>query len=257
MDRLTKPIISWMHNGDLVPVVVIISVYHYHGVLALHDPWWVAFPVALAVDLTHYRTVKRAVKRNGWWWLAAVLTTALVGVLQWIFYAQTAVSWQSFVYASIVPLVIVLMAWLAESDVQEKITEWQGVIKRLQTQNNDLQADNKQLQSTIKRLQTRNNDLQSENKQLQAEHKQQQTAANELRAAVDQAHAQRDQLQKRIDQLQPIVEAWQALNNEHQTLARFLADQVTAEQAALMIGVKDVRTVKSRAEQLNGAHHAE
>lgn len=72
-----------------------------------------------------------------------------------------------------------------------------------------------------------------------------QTLAKEWQAKYEKA-------QGTIKDQQAIIKAWQSLNDEAQTLARYNAKMLTAEQAASKIGVKDVRTVKSRAEKLNG-----
>lgn len=53
-------------------------------------------------------------------------------------------------------------------------------------------------------------------------------------------------------ELQAVNKAWQTLNYEAQALARFNAKQIKAEEVAGILGVKDVRTVQSRAARLNG-----
>ena len=52
---------------------------------------------------------------------------------------------------------------------------------------------------------------------------------------------------------QAASKAWQTLNNETQTLARYNAGQIKATDAANQLGVKDTRTVQTRAAKLNGS----
>lgn len=87
--------------------------------------------------------------------------------------------------------------------------------------------------------------LQGENKRLQAETNRLQTLTNELQIKADE-------LQTAVNEQQSIVKAWQSLNNEYQTLAKVNAKIIDLEQAADIIGVKDTRTVQSRASKLNG-----
>lgn len=87
-------------------------------------------------------------------------------------------------------------------------------------------------------LQAAVNEAQAETKSWQEKHK---TAQESIKG-----------LQEQIKEQQEIIKAWQTMNKEAQALVRFNAKLITAEQAASMIGVKDVRTVQTRAEKLNG-----
>lgn len=250
--------VDWLHNGDLVPVVVIVSVYHYYKALGLHDPFFVALPIALAVDLTHYRTVQRAVKNGRFvWWFAAFVTTGIVFGLQYFFYSEGSDfgDWRPYVYAAIVPMVIFLMAWLKESSVHEIVENWQEKIKALQEKIKGLQTAAEQEQAETKRLQESNKRLQNENKQLHTQTALLQTAVNEKQESAKHWQAKAQKAQEELNKLQPIIKAWQSLNDETQALAYFLSGQSTVEQVADEIGVKDTRTVQSRASKLNGVGH--
>ena len=60
MTKTWVRIAEFFETGDLVPFAVIISIYHYYKALEpAGDPVWVAIPVALFVDLVHFRTVRR------------------------------------------------------------------------------------------------------------------------------------------------------------------------------------------------------
>lgn len=78
------------------------------------------------------------------------------------------------------------------------------------------------------------------------------------RLADDYKRLQDDhkKLQAAHKEQQVVIKAWQTLNAEVQTLARFNARQIKVDEAAAVLGVKDARTVESRASRVNGvAHH--
>jgi hypothetical protein len=78
------------------------------------------------------------------------------------------------------------------------------------------------------------------------------SAMQELAAENRRLQDSNRQLQATIKDQQKIIKDWQALNVEAQTLAQFNAKLISVEEAASKIGVKDVRTVQSRAAKLNG-----
>ena len=97
---------DFLHTANLIPLVVLVSGYHYFQALRSHDPVLVAVPIALFVDLLQYRTVHRAVRSGeGVWKITAVFTTLMAFALQWIFYNQpgegeTLLWWQVILFAS-------------------------------------------------------------------------------------------------------------------------------------------------------------
>ena len=62
-------------------------------------------------------------------------------------------------------------------------------------------------------------------------------------------------LQALYKEQQATLKAWQTLNAEVQTLARFNAKQIKVDEAAAVLGVKDTRTVENRASRVNGVAH--
>ena len=118
------------------------------------------------------------------------------------------------------------------------IASLRGKLGSLQKQFNDLQTNTNQWQANANRLQAENNELQKETNRLQ-------TLTNELQTKADR-------LQTAVNEQQSIVKAWQAMNKENQALAQYNAKLLTVEQAANILGVKDARTVQSRASKLNG-----
>ena len=91
-----------------------------------------------------------------------------------------------------------------------------------------------------------------ETNMLQERAKEVQREANEWQNKYNEAQTAIKELQTHNKRQRTIIKAWESLNTEAQTLAQFNAKQITAKQAAEAIGVKDVRTVRSRAEKLNG-----
>lgn len=91
--------------------------------------------------------------------------------------------------------------------------------------------------------------------QEQARGEREQADASAAQALADDYKRLQDahkRLQADHKEARAALKAWQTLNSETQALARFNARQINAEQAAAEIGVKDVRTVESRAARLNG-----
>jgi hypothetical protein len=125
---------DFLHTANLIPLVVLVSGYHYFQALRSHDPVLVAVPIALFVDLLHFRTVQRAVKSGeGAWKVTAVFTTLLAFGLQWMFYnrpgeGEALLWWQVILFASIVPVGLAIMAWHHQQQEQEQITDWQALI---------------------------------------------------------------------------------------------------------------------------------
>lgn len=181
---------------NLLPGVVVVSVYHVIQVLIRLDPWYVAIPIAMMIDLLHYRTIQRAIRNRGrgrvfaFWLTMAVVSTALAWGMQLDFYinhkvgaGETAlVWWQIAMYSSIIPLGVAFMAILSEtegedtpvlyakllassSELAERLTAVEGDRQRLETQ---LQAGETELQLRETKLKTTETELQSIATKLQA-----------------------------------------------------------------------------------------
>jgi hypothetical protein len=104
----------WLEKGDLVPFLVIASAYHYVVVLWQHDPWWVAVPIGILVDLGHYRTVIIAARyrvKGGkpstfvLRWSVAGILTAVSLMYHWRFYGG------DFWLAVPIPVLIAALAY--------------------------------------------------------------------------------------------------------------------------------------------------
>jgi len=42
---------DFLHTANLIPLVVVVSAYHYNQALRSHDPFLVSLPIALFIDL--------------------------------------------------------------------------------------------------------------------------------------------------------------------------------------------------------------
>lgn len=109
-------LVEWFEYGDLVPLIVIVSAVHYAVILRGYDHIVVAIAIGLMVDLTHFRSVRSAVRYTNWkraqfyvrWGIALLLTSVAVAY-QLRFYVDP---WLAVPLALLIPA----MAWLYEND---------------------------------------------------------------------------------------------------------------------------------------------
>lgn len=210
-------IAHFFESGDLVPFAVVVSAWHFVFALIAYSGefWLIAVAMGIFVDMLHFRTVRYAVRDRN---RAAILIALVTTVGSYLFHLLFYMNGEAFQ-----PVYLLLATPLP---VGIPILAWQQ--QQAKTEQEQADAEEKQA------LANENKTLQDSNKALQATIK---------------------DLQKSIKDQQAIIKAWQALNIEAQTLARFNAKQITASEAANIIGVKDERTVQSRAEKLNGIKH--
>ena len=251
-----KRIAGFFESGDLVPFAVLVSAYHFVNALMVFGEWQpIAVAQGLLIDMLHFRTVRRAVQSKGaaakW---IALLTTAMSLAFHYLFFTagidaagEVVIDWNwlALLLAAPLPLSIPILAWQQATTQQETADTLQSDYNELQDVHNAIREEYKALQDGSTRLQKQYKSMQSDYKSLQTQH----TAAQD---ASKRQQAQIDQLQKQWAAVQNDLKAWQKLNPEYKALARFNVGQIDAEQTAAIIGVKDTRTVKSRAHTLNG-----
>ncbi len=258
MNQLWKRFADFLHQANLIPLVVIVSTYHYYQALRSHDPLLVAMPIALFVDLLHFRTVQRAVRANQFVWkLTALLTTAIAFGLQWIFYNQPTAGtalpgWQVVLFASIVPVGLAIMAWHHEARAQDTATNWQIKVedaqKRVTQLETELAAAQKQAELSLAKADAalaERNALEKESNAMRSE-------LEAAQAAVPEALSQVDLLQDALEEAQPILQAWQAMNQRAQVAAQVHVGQINAHEGAEIIGMS-VDTVRRDVARLNGS----
>ncbi len=122
-----KSLANFFEHGDLVPLAVIISTYHYFYALQSAGDKWIAIPVALLIDMLHFRTVRLAVAVRSWVATGiAVATTFMAIGYHFLFYSIEVDTWYLVVlYALPMPLGIAILAWQQESQKEPyQIARW-------------------------------------------------------------------------------------------------------------------------------------
>lgn len=115
MKHIWRAVVNWFENGDLLPLIILVSVPHYGHVLAAYDWGPVAAVIGALVDLGHYRTIKAYLNGKGGFWMS-VLTVFSLG-FHWAFYLTGGASWYAALFfASAVPVVIFALSFISKSE---------------------------------------------------------------------------------------------------------------------------------------------
>lgn len=242
MARWWQRFADFLHTANLIPLVVLVSSYHYFQALRSHDPVLVAVPIALFVDLLHFRTVQQAVKsRAGMWQLTAVFTTLLAFGLQYIFYSQpgeggTLIWWQVILFASIVPVGLAIMAWHHQRQEQEQVTDWQELIAEAQQRAEQIQQEAAAGQARAV--------------QMQQEAEAERQRANEMQARAEEAQARADHVQSRLAKVQQEATAAHERAEQMQREAETERERAAAMQAKLAGVQAEAGEMQSRLEQV-------
>ncbi len=207
--------------------------YPTYQALRSHDPMLIAIPMALFVDLLHFRTVQRAVQtRKTLWQLTAVFTTALAFGLQWMFYSQpgeegTLIWWQTILFASIVPVGLAIMAWHHEQGEEEQVVDWQAAIAEAERQAAKMQAEAEVERGRATEMQARADEMQAEAEAERRRAEKMQRQAEDEQARATQMQTRAEVEQQRADEMQARAEREQSRATQMQ--ARAEAEQVEAE----------------------------
>ena len=232
---------DFLHTANLIPLVVVVSAYHYNQALRSHDPFLVSLPIALFIDLLHYRTVRRAVRSGaGAWKVTAVFTTLMAFALQYMFYSQpgeggTLDWWQVVLFASIVPVGLAIMAWHHHQQEQEVITDWQALIAEAQQRAEKMQREAEAEQARAA--------------QMQQEAEAEQQRADEMQTRAAEAQARAAEVQNQLNQAQQEATAERELANHVQQEADKERERATAMQtqlAAAQAGADEAQTQLER-----------
>lgn len=255
---------DFLHTANLIPLVVVVSTYHYNQALRSHDPLLVSLPIALFIDLLHFRTVQQAVKSDeGAWKITAVFTTLMAFALQWIFYNQpgegeTLLWWQVILFASIVPVGLAIMAWHHQQQEQEQVTDWQQLIAAAQQRAEQMQQEAAAEQARAVQMQQEAEAERQRAEEMQAQAETAQARANEMQsrlAEVQQeavaAHERAEQMQREAETERERAAAMQTQLAEVQAQAGEMQsrlEQAQAEAAQMQLTL-DKKQVVSRAWQ--------
>lgn len=159
--------LHWMERGDLVPLLVIVSAFHYADILANHDQKLVAIALGLMVDLGHYRSVMIAVRYTGNKWFEIILRWGVAAILTAISLSYHLNFYDgNFSFSLPIPLLIASLAYFERKDGWRNRTgandggvKLDDAIAKMQT---DLQDAKIELQNAIDELQTTINKLHSD-----------------------------------------------------------------------------------------------
>ena len=258
---------DFLHTANLIPLVVVVSTYHYNQALRSHDPLLVSLPIALFIDLLHFRTVQQAVKSDeGAWKITAVFTTLMAFALQYIFYSlpgegETLLWWQVILFASIVPVGLAIMAWHHQQQEQEQVTDWQKLIAEAQQRAEQMQQEAAVEQARANRVQqeAKAERQRAEEMQAQAEAAQARAAEMQSRLAKAQqeataAHERAEQMQREAETERERAMAMQAQLAEVQAEAGEMQsrlEQVQAEAAQMQITLDEKQAVSRAWQTLN------
>ena len=121
LKRYVNSLVLYFESGDLIPLVILISVPHYAFVLSKYDFWFVASVLGFLLDLGHYRTIKAYQKGNGalWMLILTVFSFGFHGAFYWLGGAQ----WASLFFGAAVPVVIFALAYLSFNEKWAKQAE--------------------------------------------------------------------------------------------------------------------------------------
>ena len=249
MSRMWQRFADFLHTANLIPLVVLVSGYHYFQALRSHDPVLVAVPIALFVDLLHFRTVQRAVKSSeGAWKVTAVFTTLLAFGLQWMFYnrpgeGESLLWWQVILFASIVPVGLAIMAWHHQQQEAEQVTGWQALIAAAEQRAAQMQEEAATAHERATQAQ----------REAAAAHER----ANQVQAQAEEAQARAGEVQSRLVQVQQEAAAAHERTEEVEReaeVAHERAEQVQAQLAEVQAHAEEVQSrleqVQAEAEQM-------
>lgn len=260
MTKWWQKLADFLHTANLIPLVVLISTYHYYQALRSHDPLLVALPVALFVDLMHFRTVQRAVKSGeGAWKVTAVFTTLIAFGLQWIFYSQpgegeTLIWWQVILFASIVPVGLAIMAWHHQRQEQEQITDWQKLIAEAQQRAEQMQQEAAAEQARAVQMQREAEAERQRAEEMQARAAEMQSRLAEVQQEATAEHERAEQMQLEAETERERAAAMQTQLAEVQVEAgemRSQLEQVQAEAAQMQKTLNEKQAVSRAWQTLN------
>jgi len=253
----------FLHTANLIPLVILVSSYHYYQALRSHDPMLIAVPMALFVDLLHFRTVQRAVQtKRGLWQLTAVFTTAIAFGLQWMFYSQpgesgTLLWWQAILFASIVPVGLAIMAWHHEQHKEEQLVDWQAAIAEAERQAAAMQAEAEaergratemQARAEAERAEAEAERCRAEEMQRQAEEAQ--ARATEMQTRAEDERTRATEMQTRADSMQTRATEMQVEADIERSRAEMMQKQLSQVQAEATVVQAEAAQMQTRAAAL-------
>lgn len=119
MNRITatcRAVLNWLEHGDLVPLIILVSAWHYSVILSEHDHVIAAVSIGTLVDLGHYRWTKAAVRYPGDNWKEKYGRWAMVLIMSAIALNYQQRFYNDWWLSIPMPLLIASLAWLNQKD---------------------------------------------------------------------------------------------------------------------------------------------
>lgn len=126
MNRITatcRAVLNWLEHGDLVPLIILVSAWHYSVILSEHDHVIAAVSIGTLVDLGHYRWTKAAVRYPGDNWKEKYGRWAMVLIMSAIALNYQQRFYNDWWLSIPMPLLIASLAWLNQKDSKAKKSE--------------------------------------------------------------------------------------------------------------------------------------
>jgi len=272
MTKWWQQFAHFLHTANLIPLVILVSSYHYYAALRSHDPMLIAVPMALFVDLLHFRTVQRAVQtKKTMWQVTAVFTTTLAFGLQWMFYSQpgeggTLLWWQAILFASIVPVGLAIMAWHHEQHKEEQVTDWQAAIAEAEQQAAAMQAEAEVERGRATEMQARVDEMQAEAEverrraeEMQRQAEDEQARATQMQTRAEDERVRATEMQTRADSVQTRVTEMQVEADIERSRAEMMQKQLSQVQADATVVQAEAAQMQTRvaALQTEAGHERE
>lgn len=149
MVRIWNRIHKWIETGDLIPLLIAVSVAHYVDVLRARDFVLVAAFIGVLVDLGQYRLLKASLKKGGWWWIPTGIMTVIALGYHYAFYTLAGAGvGEALLLAAPIPFLIIALAalsvrenWQARFNEPQTIAEPEPNEQRTNTEPKTAQAN--------------------------------------------------------------------------------------------------------------------
>lgn len=249
---------EFLHQARLIPFIIAVSGYHYFQVLKTHDEVFTAWPVAIFLDLLHYRTVQQAVEtRKPLWIIAAILTTGVAYAFQFIFYSgpghsgETLPFWQQLLFASVVPIGIAFMVWHHHENEQKVESTLEADLIDAQTELSSTQEELNTIQAELEGLKTQLTNTQTELTSAQKAIEETQTQLNSTQTELGKTQTELEITQAELNTLQQLKQIWSHLNLRTQAAAKVAAGVLSLDEA-IAESQTPRETLRRDAKRMNG-----
>ncbi len=114
MTNLVRRFVSYIEGGDLIPIILLVSIPHYVDVLRGYDYWYVAVPIGFVLDVGQFRSIKAFIRGGSLAWVS-ILTVASLAFHTW-FYSLRGAGWASIILGLVPVVLIAFLAYLSRKE---------------------------------------------------------------------------------------------------------------------------------------------